>query len=151
MHSFQPPQAPYERKPSWWNRNWKWALPAGCIGMLLFVLVVVGFVAAIVMGVFAMIKSSGPYEQAIARANSSVEVRQALGAPIEEGWYVMGNVQINGPSGNANISIPLSGPNGEGTLYVEATKSADVWTFQLLQLEVKRTGQRIDLLNSGTM
>ena len=48
-------------------------------------------------------------------------------------------------TGEANLSIPLSGPKGKATLYVEAKKSADVWLFQTMVVKIEKTGERIDL------
>jgi Cytochrome oxidase complex assembly protein 1 len=47
--------------------------------------------------------------------------------------------------GEANPSIPLSGPKGKATLYVEAKKSADTWFFQTMVVKIERNGERIDL------
>jgi hypothetical protein len=44
-----------------------------------------------------------------------------------------------------NLSIPLRGPKGKATLYVEAKKSADLWMFQTMVVKIEKTGQRIDL------
>jgi hypothetical protein len=41
--------------------------------------------------------------------------------------------------------IPLSGPKGKATLYVEAMKSADIWVFQTMVVKIEKTGERIDL------
>ena len=71
---------------------------------------------------------------------------EALGAPIEEGLLVMGNINLSGSSGEADLTIPLSGPKGNGTLYVVARKSAGQWTFSQLVLVVSESGDRIDLL-----
>lgn len=124
------------------GRSWiKW-VAAGC-GCLL----VLGALAAValVVGVFGIIKSSDVYEDAVARARSHPAATAALGEPIETGWYVMGSVETSGPGGEASLSVPLEGPRGEGTLYVEATKRAGAWTYQTLELAVEG-GDRIDLL-----
>jgi hypothetical protein len=53
-------------------------------------------------------------------------VIEAIGSPISQTGIVSGNTNVNGPNGEANLSIPLSGPKGKATLYVEARKSADL-------------------------
>jgi hypothetical protein len=52
---------------------------------------------------------------------------------------VLGNINISGPSGNANISlpVPVSGPGGKGTLYVVAKKTAGGRNFETSQVEVR--------------
>ena len=124
------------------GRSWiKWVV-GGC-GCLL----VLGALAAvaIVVGVFGIVKRSDVYEEAVARAQDHPAATAALGEPIEAGWYVTGSVETSGPGGEASLSVPLEGPRGEGTLYVEATKRAGAWSYQQLELAVE-DGERIDLL-----
>ena len=52
---------------------------------------------------------------------------------------------MNGGSGNADLTIPISGPKGKGTLYVVATKSAGEWTYSKLVVKIDSTGETIDL------
>jgi hypothetical protein len=131
---------------SWWGRNWKWFVPAGCLTMLVLA---VGFVALIFTFVFGLMKSSDVYKEALARATASSAVIEALGTPIEPGFFAGGNIETSGPSGSANLSIPIAGPKGKGTIYLEARKSAGKWEFSLLTVEIAQTGQRIDLLGGG--
>src|SRR6266404_2068327 len=76
-------------------------------------------------------------------------VIEALGSPITVGFLVSGNTNVNGASGEANLSIPVSGPKGKGTIYVAATKSLGRWNYSGLVLEIANTHQRIDLLGSS--
>ena len=144
MQPVQPPQP----QPSWWNRNWKWALPVGCLVLLLPVLAISGFVGAILAIVFGSIKSTDVYEEALALARSNPAVVEALGEPVEDGWFMTGQINVNGPSGSADISIPLHGPKGKGTLYVVASKSAGRWEYHTLELAVNGRDDRIDLLEA---
>jgi hypothetical protein len=128
---------------NWWRRNWKWCVPVGC---LVAVVLFAGFIASIMYFVFAMMKSSDAYIDAVARARAHSSVQESIGMPIEEGLFIAGNINVSGPSGNASLSIPLSGPKGEGTIFVEAQKSAGRWTFSTLVVEIKETGQRIDII-----
>src|SRR5437016_13926238 len=86
---------------------------------MLFV-VLVGSIALIV---FSAMKSSDVYKDALARAKTYPAVIEALGSPVTAGLLLSGNTNINGASGEANLSIPVSGPKGTGTIYVAATKS----------------------------
>lgn len=142
---YMPPMPPYERPPSWLQRNKKKAIAAGCALVAFVLLLVVGIVAALALGVMSLVKSSGAYAEAVSLARKSDEVRAALGEPIEEGWFVTGSVNSSGASADASLAIPLSGPKDAGTLYVEGRKSAGVWRYSVLELEVKSTGRRIPL------
>ncbi|MBN1449001.1 MAG: hypothetical protein JXA28_13810, partial [Bacteroidetes bacterium] len=46
----------------------------------------------------------------------------------------------------ADISIPISGPRGEATIYAVARKSAGKWTYQSLAVEIEGTAESINLL-----
>ncbi len=128
---------------NWWGRNWKWFLPVGCLGALVLF---AGIIASIMFFVFGVMKSSDAYKDAVAKARAHPSVQESIGTPIEAGLLVTGNINVNGPSGHASLSIPLSGPKGEATLFVEAEKSAGRWTYSILAVEIKATQQRIDLM-----
>jgi len=140
------PMTPAQPQRSWWSRNWKWVVPVGCLVLLLPILALAGFVGTILAIVFGSIKSTDVYEQALARARSNPAVVEALGQPVEDGWWMSGHISTSGPSGSADISIPLHGPKGKGTLYAVATKSAGRWEYQTLEVEVDGREDRIDLL-----
>ena len=89
--------------------------------------------------VFGAIKSTDPYKDALARAKMHPAV-------IKEGFFVSGRTNVNGVAGEANLAIPISGPKGKGTVYVKAAKSLGRWSYSDLVVEIKATGNRIDLL-----
>jgi Cytochrome oxidase complex assembly protein 1 len=134
-----PPPMP---RPNWFGRNWKWVVPVGCLLPVLFVggcgLVVFWFATGIM-------KQSEAYKIALARAQANPAVIEAIGSPISQTGIVSGNSNVSGAVGEANLSIPLSGPKGKATLYVEAKKSADTWFFQTMVVKIEKTGERIDL------
>ncbi len=135
-------------KPGWFSRNWKWLVPLGCLAPIMGLFLFVGGIVAVVGGAVRM---SDPYRIGVERAEESVEVADALGEPIEVGWLVGGNINVNGPSGSADLSIPLNGPKGSATLYVVAEKTAGEWTFSRLEIELEFDGRRIDLLGRMEM
>ena len=137
-------QPPPQR--SWWSRNWKWALPVGCLlplvlcggGILVFVFVIYGAVTG-------AIRSSDAYQEGMNRARSNPEVVAALGEPIESGFWISGSINVNGPSGNVDVSIPISGPKGSGTLYVVGTRNAGRWQYSTMEVEIPGRASRIDV------
>jgi hypothetical protein len=128
----------------WYERNKKWAVPVGC---LVAIVVIVSFFGGIFLIAFGALKYSGVYVESLKKAHASLAVIQALGEPIEEGFFVFGSIHVNGPSGEADISIPISGPKGSGTIYAVATKSAGIWHFEMLEVDIKGSEDRIDLLD----
>lgn len=127
---------------NWLERNWKWAVPTGCLSMLLLFAAGIALLAYLVFG---MIRNSEVCKEAIARARSSQALVDALGTPIEVGWWVSGSINTSGPSGSAELEVPLSGPKGSGTLYLKAIKQAGEWTFSVLVVELEDK-RRVDLL-----
>ncbi len=132
---------------SWGCGKW---VTCGCGGCLLLVLLGVG--AMLAVGGFAVntMKQSDIYQGAIDRAKENPEVVQRLGEPIEAGYMVSGTISTTGPAGEAEIAIPISGPNGKGTLFVVATKSAGQWHYSVLEVAFADSEERIDLLDGST-
>ena len=130
-------------KENWWSRNWKWFVPVGCLGTIILF---TGFVAVIMSIVFGFMKSSDVYKEAVANVKANSSVIEVLGSPIEEGFFVSGNINVSGTSGRANLSIPISGPDGEATLFLAATRTAGNWNFSTLVVKFKGSGAQINLL-----
>jgi hypothetical protein len=98
--------------------------------------------------VLSAVKSTDVYKDALARAQAHTSLIEVLGSPIKEGFLVSGNTNVNGASGEANLSIPIPGPKGKGTIYVAASKSLGRWNYSGLIVEIAKTHHRIDLLQS---
>jgi len=133
------------RPRSWWDRNWKWCVPVGCLSIVVVLSAFVAAVGAIAVGAM---RSTEPYAHALSEAKASPAVAEALGSPLEAGLFVSGNVNVTGPTGTAALAIPVSGPKGKGTIHVEATKSAGEWRYGTLLVRVKGSGEAIDLLGA---
>lgn len=137
-----PPPIPPAPKRNWWSRNWKWFVPTGC---LTIILLFVAFAFAIMSFAFGLMKSTGVYKDSLDKAKAHPAVIEALGSPIKDGFFFSGQTSENGASGEADLSIPISGPKGKATLYVKAEKSLGRWNYSALVVEIKKTGERIDL------
>lgn len=133
------PEAPPPRSPARW-------IALGCAAAIVACLV---FVAGIVFFVLGTIRRSGAYQLAVAQVRESPAVGEALGQPVEEGWWVTGSVNVSGPSGKASLSFPVSGPRGAATVYVDAVKQAGEWDLRLLEVSLSSGGDRLDLLDEA--
>lgn len=132
--------------PSWWKRNWKWAVPVGgCLG---FLVVLILFIGSIFYGVTAALEESQPYEYALKTINQDEEIISALGLPIEKDGMIQGSYNNTNGSKTADMKIPISGPNGSGTLFVKATGKDDNWVYHEIRVEIK-DDETIDLLKEG--
>jgi Cytochrome oxidase complex assembly protein 1 len=129
-------------RPSWWSRNWKWALPVGCVTPLVLCGGLVGGILFLVIGT---LKSSDVYSGALSRAKADQHVRTAIGEPIEPGYFVTGSIDISGNSGYANLAIPVSGPKGRGTIHAVAKKVDGRWKYSKLEF-TPEAGGRVNLL-----
>ena len=110
--------------PSWWKRNWKWAVPlGGCLSLIVIFIMVVG---SVFYGVTAALEESQPYEFALETINQ-------------------GSYTNNNGTKTADMKIPVSGPNGSGILFVQATGEDDDWTYDAIRIEIKDE-ESIDLL-----
>jgi len=109
----------------------------------------VTFVLVIFLVVFGAMKSTDVYKHALATATKDPAVVEALGTPIKEGMFMSGHTNVDGASGQAELAIPISGPKGNGKIYVAATKSAGRWNYTTLEVEVAGTDRRIDLLEAA--
>lgn len=116
------------------RRHWKWLiLPA--------IMVVFVTVGGVVVGAM---KGSEAYALAIDAVRQSPAANEALGAPIEDGFFPQGSIQTSGSSGQAEMAIGVSGTKGSGTLHMRAVKERGEWSLTLLILD---TGtERRDLL-----
>jgi hypothetical protein len=128
---------------NWWQRNWKWFVPTGCAAILALC---AAFVFSMVFFVFSILRHTDIFRDALDKAKANPQVRAELGDPVREGWWLSGTVNTSGPSGDADISIPLKGSRKDGTLYAVAHKSAGEWTYDRLEVAVAGRPGRIKLL-----
>ena len=136
-----------EPAPTGNNRRTLVLITCGVLtAIALCILFIVGGAAGIVGTVFGSIKSSDVYPGALTEVMESSEVVAALGEPVKVGLIPSGSISVENSSGEASLSIPISGPKGRGTLYVEATKSAGSWTYSVLEVAVDGQLGRINLL-----
>ena len=138
------PLHPEPMKKSWVERNPLWKIP---LGVLVIMLLIVAFGIIVFSIVTLSFHHSDVYQQAIVRAIQDPQVRDALGEPIKVGWFSSGELNVNGNTGNADLSIPISGPNGKGAIRAVAAKADGVWHFTALQVTVVGRQSVIDLLS----
>ncbi len=130
---------------SWWDRRWKAVVALSVIAAL----AAGGFIALLFSLTFGVMRASGAYRQAVAAARADHTVVEMLGSPIEEGYFVMGEIELGRDRGYANLTIPISGPRAKATIYVEADKVGTHWTFRALEVVVEETGEWIHLADGA--
>ena len=131
-----------EVRKSWWQRNWKWFVPTGCVSILLiFVL----FIVSIFFGVTSMMTNSDAYKGAMTEAQKNNQVIEKLGSPIEDDGMTSGSINTSNDSGNCDLQIPIKGPKGKATLFIVAEKKG-TWKYSEMTVLIKNTNEEIDLL-----
>jgi hypothetical protein len=122
------------RSATWYQRNWKWFVPALILAAILVIVLFLGgllwFLESAVHGAFA-------YDVAVKTASVSPQVKEALGSPLQVGWLTTGGFNYSGPEADVQISIPVSGPKGRGHISVVAKKRANHWSFESFEVDVK--------------
>lgn len=132
---------------SFWTNPWTCGVGGCCAGCIILPIAVVSIFG---VGVFGFLRSSDAFQLAIEQARNHPEVIQRLGEPIEAGWIVSGNLQIDDKTSRADMQIPVSGPDGSGKLHVKARKIDGEWSFEELVLYLDDSSESIDLLGGAT-
>ncbi|MBN4058037.1 hypothetical protein JYT34_01215 [Olleya sp. AH-315-K02] len=133
------------QQKNWFTRNWLWVIPVG--GCLTIICLFVFGVGAIFFGVTNVLKNSTPYEYSVELASNNSDVIQLLGEPIETHGIMSGNISIQNNSGEVDISIPIKGSKGKGTVIVIGEKIDGEWFYEELYVLIKETNEKINLLN----
>ncbi len=129
-----PPPPPSFDAPSetttWWQRNKKWAIPVGCLGLAVVVgccglagVMGMGFTKLAAFGKEQVATIQVIHTQATARVEASQAVRDHLGEPISVGAVQSPNYRAVNGEVSYSFEIPVSGPKGE--LLVEGRAHAD--------------------------
>jgi hypothetical protein len=108
--------------------------------------IILGIGVLVTILVMVTMADSEASRMAFAAAQASTAVKQRLGEPIKRGLFTSGSIEVSGPSGHADIAIPISGPKGKATLYAVARKSADLWKLDILLVGFGGETERLDLL-----
>ena len=125
---------------SWWKRNWPWLAGAGGALTLL------GMIALFIVVVFSLLANSEAAKLALATAEANPVVLEKIGPPFATSRWVSGSINLNGSNGTAELSIPISGPKGHGSIETAARKTAGLWQISSLHLQMSDNSPWIDLL-----
>jgi len=93
---------------------------------------IVLFALPLAVGVENEMKSSDAYKLTMSTAQASPCVSRRVGLPLEPGWIVPGDVRASLTKGSANLSIPVEGPKGKGTLDSRVDKLNGRWIIESL-------------------
>lgn len=130
-------------RKSWLEQHPRSKIPLGFLTLLFLVGM---FVTLLMTVITTSFRSSDVYKQAMAQAAANERVHALIGDPIKADWLISGELKVSNDTGNANLSIPISGSRGRGTIRAVASKSGGVWRFSCLQVVIEGHRSVIDLL-----
>jgi hypothetical protein len=133
------------QKKGWFTRNWKWFIPLVLLAIALFCACCVG---AGLYGFVSLMKSTPAFTDGLALVQVDPRAQQLLGTPINAGLFVSGEISESGATGTAEISFPVSGPKGSGTVYVTAKKVEGDWIITRLVLVMDGTKEKVVIKGS---
>jgi hypothetical protein len=143
---------------AWRNRAWRdaehfrrtqraWAI-AGLISWV----AVIGGAVSLATAIPRFMKGSDAYHMTMESVRADPRVTAALGDKIDDGFWIGGNVRVNGDgSGNAVLNIPLQGSKASGVATSHAVRSDWVWTIRLLVVRVVGSDVPIVLINADNV
>ena len=118
----------------------------GCLSSIVILICCGGISAGVAFGILSGIKNSDAYQLALSTVQNNPQAQAVLGTPIEDGFFFTGSIETSGASGSASFAMPVSGPDGSGSVQVSAVRSAGTWELTFLTLTVEGSGERLDLL-----
>ncbi|KAA3659898.1 MAG: hypothetical protein DWQ04_20950 [Chloroflexi bacterium] len=98
-----------------------------------------------IIGSVTSIRRAEPYQHSVDLALKSPKIHQALGEPVTVGWFTQGAVNVSN-GGEAQLYIPLRGPNDSAAIRVNATNRNGTWKYWAIRVDTER-GEHIDLLD----
>lgn len=135
-------------RPGWFARNWFWFVPlvvspfclcGMCVAMPFFLTGA---------AILSAVNSTEVYEQSKQKASESPAVQERLGTPIiVKDLSFQGDFSMSNGEGDADITYPITGPNGTGRVHFVATKSSgQEWEFHELTVSFDDGSPDVDLL-----
>ena len=107
-------------------------MPTGCLTLIVIAGLIIG---GIVYSVSSFMKSSDVYVHSIEVAQKNTEVTSKIGSPIVTDGIAQGNISINNNVGDANLTIPVKGNKGSGSIQVVAHKAGKEWEYQVMSFQ----------------
>jgi hypothetical protein len=104
------------------------------------------FVAVVFTVVETSFRKSTVYKEAITRAERDPQVANRIGIPLRPSRVLQGQINVSGSSGTAHMAIPVTGPRGKATIYLDARKAAGTWEFRTLQVQFDGQSDCLNLL-----
>lgn len=124
------------------KRSRKWIIAIILIAVLIPVIMIVGIFGLVFGGLYFGSKSTEEFKCAMTEINKNPEAIEVLGKPIEDGYLVLPNIEISGPTRRVNFSVPVTGSKSSGNLSVNSYRDGFRSDFLMM---LKTDGKNIEL------
>lgn len=115
-----------------------------------FLYLLVGFVGTAIIGTWIHFETSRtePYQVALRFVSRNSVLGQTLGSPVNSKLWPLSNLHwtYGDQSGSAHIELLATGSTQSGTVILDLTKSAGVWTVTTATLRLTDRQTEISLL-----
>lgn len=91
--------------------------------MLLVAGGIVGLILCCVFGGYFFVRSTSPYDDAVAKAVAHKSVIKLLGEPVDASPFFATSFRVAGENGVATLQVHLAGSKQEGTLFAKGVKT----------------------------
>lgn len=130
---------------SWWQRNWKWALPTGgCLTILIVIFSFVGYGVYQFADKLTDETSLLAFIDVIQEVQKSPEVKEALGTPLRFDGLQEENYDPKDRN-HLDLDFKIQGRKQDGRLRVIAYKIENRWHYTTFTVIPEKTGKIIDL------
>lgn len=130
-------------QPSWWKRNWKWALPTGgCLTIIIIILSFIGYGAYKMTTLIPKDSSVFAFGKVIRTVQEHPVIIETLGKPID--MKVDDYDPLSTP-GIMELDFILEGSKSDGVLKVSARKVEDIWVYDVFTVTFDDTQEVLDL------
>lgn len=137
-----------EEQPSWWKRNWKWALPTGgCLTLMIIFFSVIGYFVYKVSDAFSEGTSLFAFAKVVKTVQEDPVLIEVLGKPID--LQTDSYDPISNP-GVMDFEMVLDGFKSDGVLKVSARQIDGEWVFDKFTVTLDDTQEVLDLRDQIT-
>lgn len=123
---------------AWEQKARRWVL----LGLVGLVTGIFGFGILTLEISYRMLKQTPVMKEAVARITADPRVLEALGAPLQLGWAVTGELEDLPDQGTARMEFSLRGSQGHANVTLRAEKSpTGIWRYLLLEVKPGSGGE----------
>jgi hypothetical protein len=125
---------------SWWNRHWKWIIPAVILFLITVCIVLSSKVGSAIFDISQAYSETELYKGAFTKAKENERVKIVLGElkPIDKIAIFEGETSYTNNNTTIKSSIRISGDKGKARLDIIANKINNEWIYNIINVRIKK-------------